>query len=117
MVKANNAAAATKLLAAIEKEEKQLTHELEGLVVEIIEFTSHSAHTAEKDEKAAIQLLIIVSIAAVFGAAIQAWLLITRNITRPLRDVISNVADLQAEFSISRSQPSATTRSVRSPTL
>jgi methyl-accepting chemotaxis protein len=96
LLKANNAAAATKLLATIEKEEKQLTHELEGLVVEMIKFTSHAAHTAEKDEKAAIQLLIIVSIAAVFGAAILAWLLITRNIARPLRDVISTVADLQA---------------------
>ena len=96
LLKANNAAAATKLLATIEKEEKQLTHELEGLVVEMIKFTSHAAHTAEKDEKAAIQLLIIVSIAAVFGAAILASLLITRNIARPLRDVISTVADLQA---------------------
>ncbi|MDA1311394.1 MAG: HAMP domain-containing protein, partial [Proteobacteria bacterium] len=93
---ADTTTAAIKLFEKIEKEEEKLDQELKALLGEIETFTRQAALTAEEHEKFAVKLLMIVSAAAILLAVVFAWLLVSRTISRPLRDVIGSVTALQA---------------------
>jgi len=67
---------AHELTEKIEKSAKNLEHELEGLLEEIGKFTEEAAKVALADEKAIVNLLLIMSsIALVLGIAIAVWII------------------------------------------
>jgi methyl-accepting chemotaxis protein len=96
LILAGNVPAALKLTEKIEIEEEKLNHELETLLTEIEKFTKAAAHQAEVDEKFGMLLMIAISIAGFLIAGIIAWFVITRQIARPLRDVVGALKSLTA---------------------
>jgi len=71
------------LAEKIEVAEEELNNELESLLEEIGKFTEAAAETALKDERAAVQLLIIMSVISfILGVLIAFW--ITRSIMKML---------------------------------
>lgn len=95
LLKTGQLAAAGNLIEIIEAEEDKLTHELEALLFEIKEFTAKAAKTAEEHEKFAVMLMKIVSAAGLLLAIGFAWLLVTRSIVRPLRNVVGVLDSLE----------------------
>jgi methyl-accepting chemotaxis protein len=95
MMNNGNTEAALKLVEKIEVEQKNLVHELEGLLTEIEKFTTDAAHTAEEHEHFAEQLIMIVSIVSFVLALVIAFFIISRTIARPLRNVVNIVSELQ----------------------
>lgn len=86
---------ALKMVEKVEVEQKNLVHELEGLLAEIEKFTKSAAQTAEAHEHFAEQLIMIVSIVGLLLASILAFVIVSRSIARPLRNVVDVVGELQ----------------------
>jgi methyl-accepting chemotaxis protein len=95
MMNNGNTEAALKLVEKIEVEQKNLVHELEGLLTEIEKITTDAAHSAEEYEHFAEQLIMIVSIVSFVLALVIAFFIISRTIARPLRNVVNIVSELQ----------------------
>jgi len=82
-IESDNIQGARKKIIAIEKEEQQLNHELEALLKEVEEFTSHSILSAEHHEKSTIkQMLLMTLFSLIIGSLIGA--LITRNVLKQI---------------------------------
>lgn len=95
-LRAGNTASALNLVEQIEAEEDKLHKELEGLLNNIQTFTEAAAKQAEADEKLGLQLIIIVSIVSLLLASVAAWLVVTRQIARPLSAVVDALKALTA---------------------
>lgn len=93
---AGNSATALKLVEKIEVEEDKLHKELEALLNNIQEFTVAAARQAEVDEKLGLRLIILVSVAGFILASLSAWLVVTRQIARPLSAVVNALKALTA---------------------
>lgn len=78
----------------IEAEEEKLNHELEALLIEIVKFTEKATLQAESDEKAAVTLLITVSIIALIVGSVISWFIIN-GIVGPLKQMFAAVEDLR----------------------
>ena len=74
---------AEKLAEKVEKEEQELDHALEGLLLELVQFTQKSAIKAEHHEQETLSLLIVVSIVSAL-IAFSFSVLIILGIVRPL---------------------------------
>lgn len=79
----------------IAKEEKQLNHTVEELLLKVEGFTKAAAYKAEAHEKLAIKLLTIISIIAFIGALGGALLVVKRSISRPLSEVVTALTALK----------------------
>ena len=80
-------------IAKVEHEGDALDHELEELSHELIRYTKQAALKAEHDEIAAQrQIAIVLGLSLVFATVI-AWML-TRGITRPMRQVVTALGAL-----------------------
>jgi methyl-accepting chemotaxis protein len=88
-------AQAVRIVETIESEEQKLNAELTSLLTQIAGFTSAATKTAEELEKFAVWLMKIVAGISLLSATIFAWLIVSRAISRPLREVVSNVDSLQ----------------------
>lgn len=96
LILAGNVPAALKLTENIDIEVEQLNDELKLLLVEIEKFTRTASHQAEVDEKFGIMLMIATSIAGFLIAGFIAWFVITRQIARPLNNVVGALNSLTA---------------------
>ncbi|MGB0631863.1 MAG: methyl-accepting chemotaxis protein [Alphaproteobacteria bacterium] len=94
LVKAGNIPEALKLHAKVEAEEEGLDKKLETLLTEIEKFTAGAALTAEEHEKFAIMLMLGVSLAALLISVVLSWLIVSRSIALPLREVITGLKAL-----------------------
>ena len=72
----------------IEKEGDELDKDVHALQKEIEAFTSEAAHTAERDEQAAVKGMIIITLAS-FIIGLIGGVFITRSITRPITDAVA----------------------------
>jgi len=79
----------------IAKEEKQLNHTVEELLLKVEGFTKAAAYKAEAHEKLAIKLLTIISIIAFIGTLGGALLVVKRSISRPLSEIVSALTALK----------------------
>ena len=95
LLKSGQLAQAGTIIETIEAEEQKLNKELTSLLSQIAGFTNAAAKHAEEVEKFAVWLMKIVAGIGFLSAAIIAWLIVSRAISRPLREVVSNVASLQ----------------------
>lgn len=85
------------MLPQIEKEEAELNHSLENLLVEMEGFTEHAAKVASEHEHFALKLLMAVSgIALIIGIG-AAFFLVTRSVSRPLKDIVAGLDALNAD--------------------
>lgn len=76
------------LALKIEAEEEKLYHELEALLTEIEAFTLHAAKTAEAHEKAALNFLIILAVAATIIGFTTTFFVNRKVIVKPLRGIV-----------------------------
>ncbi len=84
------------LLPRIEELEEHLAKTLSAELVEVEVFTENAAKLAEEHEKAAEKMLFIVSILALLGGAGLAWWIVSRNINRPLAEIVAGLEALTA---------------------
>ncbi|MCG8671921.1 MAG: cell wall metabolism sensor histidine kinase WalK, partial [Pseudomonadales bacterium] len=85
---------AEKLTKTIEKEEDQLTNELEALLKEIEEFTYQAALTAEQHELEALDTLTVLFIVSLVVAFISTWLAI-KAIVSPIKELTSKLSEVE----------------------
>lgn len=77
--------------ASIQAEETKLNHELEGLLLELEEFTLHAAEDALAAERFALNA-ILATAAIVFVASVSSALFLIRSaLTRPLKEVVTGI--------------------------
>lgn len=72
----------------IEEAEEKLNHTLEDLQAEIVAFTGGAMLTIERHEKETLNLLIILSLAALGISLALAVILVRTAITKPLRELV-----------------------------
>jgi methyl-accepting chemotaxis protein len=85
---------ALELAEAVEAEEEKLDHELEALLEEIGSFTLKSAKAAEEHEKAALKMMIALSLmAAIVGFGLTVFMS-QRMVSRPLGRVTEAITAL-----------------------
>jgi len=82
------------LAEGVEAEENKLNHELESLLVEIEKFTQQAALTAENDEKAAIKILMVITVIALVLGSVMSWMILS-GIIKPLKSMFAAVEDLR----------------------
>ncbi len=87
---------ALSLAESTQKEEDQLDHELESLLLEIERFTQVALLRAEAHEKAAIRLMAIQAIVAVIGGLALMYWVVRSYVVRPLREVVAALVALAA---------------------
>ena len=76
------------LIADIEVEEDKLDHELEALLFELEHFTLRAAQNVEAHERAALTLMIVISlVSTLLGFGLAYWIA-TRQISSPLGEVV-----------------------------
>ena len=95
LLKNGQIAQAVTVIEKIEAEEQKLNAELTSLLLRIAGFTKDAAKNAEELEKFAVWLMKVVAGIGFLSAAIIAWLIVSRAISRPLREVVSNVQSLE----------------------
>lgn len=78
-----NLHAAHEMAEKIEAAEEELEQELKSLMEEIEKFTEEAAQQALADERAAIQILLIITLVALLTGSLAAWW-ITRSIMKQL---------------------------------
>ncbi len=83
-------------LPEIEAIEDNLDLQLVKLLTKVESFTAQAALTAEKDEKFAIQLMAILSALALIAGTTIAYLMVTKSITRPLREIVTGLDALNS---------------------
>ena len=83
-----------KIAKELEVEGEQLDRELEAVLHEIEKFTAKSALQAEHDEQEAIKTLIVLSLVSIL-LAVSLSILIIRNITKPLQQMLYAIDDLR----------------------
>ncbi len=93
MLEAGEVARAIEAALEVEAEEDALNHRLEEQLLELAEFTAASALKAERDEKAGLIMLLVVSVVAVSVGAI-AGLVMVRSTVRPIGAVTENFAEM-----------------------
>ena len=93
--------AALALLPVIEREEKELNHALEQSLFRVGDYSKKAAETAAAHEKFALQLLIAISVFAVFASTIVSFFFVRRTITNPLQQITSGLTAVSNDdFSI-----------------
>ncbi|GAA6212493.1 HAMP domain-containing methyl-accepting chemotaxis protein [Hyphomicrobiales bacterium 4NK60-0047b] len=98
---AGDFATALKLLPIILKEETELNHTLEEMLLNIENFTSKAAIKAEEHEKFALKLISFISIAAIFIGIFFSWYLVSHTISKPLSTIVTALDALSKnDFSI-----------------
>ncbi len=95
LISENKIDQALKEIPKIEKEEKQLNHTVEELLLKVEGFTKAAAYKAEAHEKLAIKLLTIISIIAFIGTLGGALLVVRRSISRPLSQIVTALTALK----------------------
>lgn len=95
LISENKIDQALKEIPKIVKEEKQLNHTVEELLLKVEGFTKAAAYKAEAHEKLAIKLLTIISIIAFIGTLGGALLVVKRSISRPLSEIVTALTALK----------------------
>ena len=97
LVHAGNMQEAMGISAEVTKAEEALVIEVEEILSDVLKFTGDAAMRAEEDEKAALRLILIVSLVAVI-AGLLLGIFVTRGITAVLLSV-KQIADSVASAS------------------
>lgn len=84
------------MMPEIEAEEEDLDKTLENLLHEIGTFTAHAAITAEEHEHFAVLLLSVATAIALIVGTIVAYLIVSRSINRPLKELVDGLEALMA---------------------
>ncbi len=102
--------AAEELAEKVEKEEKEITHELELFLGQIQKFTEEAALRAAHDEHTAVKSILITSIMAVVFGIIFAFLIIRSVLTQLGADpsVISEIANQISNGNLANQQDNRT---------
>lgn len=103
----NKAANIYEELEQIEKEERELEHKLKEFLYEIEEFTHDSADIAEKDEKQALIVLIIISALTVILSAVVIFYIIKViriDLMMPISNIIEELIQASEQTFTSSSQ-------------
>ncbi|WP_052741764.1 methyl-accepting chemotaxis protein [Kiloniella litopenaei] len=77
-----------------EAEAEQLIHELEEILFEVEEFTAKAAISAEQHEIFALRVLAVLTIIVLITASSISFLLVRRNITSPLKKIVTSIEAL-----------------------
>lgn len=94
LIEINDLKTAGTLLVTLEKEQKQLDHELVALLEEIERFTLAAAMTAEAHEKQAFQQILFTAVATFVLCGLGAILFSRFMISKPLDQVASGLLEL-----------------------
>ena len=81
---------------AIVAEVNELNHELETLLIEIESFTEEATLAAEEHEQFALDVLIVLSVVALFGASLLSWVVMRFALVRPLCSLVTSVGELSS---------------------
>lgn len=95
-LRSGNLVAARSLLPRIDAEERRLDKGLVQILLEVEEFTSKAADTAEQHEKTALKMLLVVTGIALLVGAGTSFVLVNRTIARPLREVVGGLEALNS---------------------
>lgn len=79
------------LLDTIAEEEEHLNHALEEMLIKVEGFTAKAALTAEADERLALKLIAILSVAALIIGSVSGYMLVKRSVIRPLREIVTGI--------------------------
>lgn len=85
---AGDYATALKLLPTILKEETELNHALEEMLLNVENFTTDAARKAEEHEKSALKLIAVMSVAAILIGLFFSWYLVRHTISQPLSNIV-----------------------------